>query len=237
METLSIVTTKASAKASRPKYGFSPVPSQIQPPSGSSVSRETSDHRRVGAARRGQRDPDLVERASSRRAGPPASGPPARPAGTGRWCRPTSTATSGRGRCASRGAQVAAAAGEPLRRDPVQRRAGHEDVRAGQLVMAVDDHEVEPRGDPCAGSAPARPPCPAPHRRPTGRGHAAAADQQVRPGRRQGARPHGGERRGPDRRRRPSARAGAAPAPAARARARRPRRDRAPEPAARQSPR
>ena len=60
METLSIVTTIASASASRPKYGFSPVPSHSQAPSGSSTRRNAAMAAGIGAAGRGEREPDAV---------------------------------------------------------------------------------------------------------------------------------------------------------------------------------
>ena len=58
---------------------------------------------------------------------------------------PTSTATSGRGRCARR-RPVRARLGQPGRRGAVQRGAGDDDVGAGQPVMPGDDDLVERGG-------------------------------------------------------------------------------------------
>ena len=78
-----------------------------------------------------------------------------RPGGTGRCCRRSAPRPA-----AAAGAQTGRASqsrrgGQPLRGRPVQCGAGDHDVRAGQLVVAVDHDQVETARIHAAGAAPA----------------------------------------------------------------------------------
>ncbi len=109
IETLSIVTTIASARASMPKYGLSPLPSQTWPPSGTSVSAST----RVTAGSVRREGVTATPTSSARIIAPsrPASSPATAASSRNRpLLPPTSTATSGRRRCANRGRHASAAA-------------------------------------------------------------------------------------------------------------------------------
>ena len=156
METLSSVTTIASASASRPKYGFSPVhvpdpAAERAPAPAASAARAARPVRRDGVSASPTRSRRIIGGELRRRARrPPAASSRNRP-----LLPPTSTATSGRGRCARRGAQSRAASRQPRRRHPVQRGAGDDHVRAGQPVMPVGDHHDRSAAGPCAGAAPA----------------------------------------------------------------------------------
>ena len=98
-----------SASASMPKYGFSPVPSQTCPPSGSSAARSSAVT--AGSVRR---DGVTATPTPSRRiiaTSCPASSPPTAASSRNRpLLPPTSTATSGRFRWAKRSRQASAAA-------------------------------------------------------------------------------------------------------------------------------
>ena len=156
-----------------PKYGFSPVPSHTSAPSGASASVSTPRHRRIGAARGRQRQPDPVAPHHLRPVARPAPPPPATSSRNRPLVPPTSTATSGRGRCASRGAQCSRRRGQPRRRHAVQRGAGDDDVRAGELVVprrprsgrSGAGRSAGAARSRCAPAAAAPPPPPPPCRR------------------------------------------------------------------------
>ena len=99
----------ASASASRPKYGFSPVMSHIQAPSGASVSRSCArtagSVRRDGVSATPTRSLRIISASCRASCAPTAASSRKRP-----LLPPTSTATSGRGRAASRARQASAAA-------------------------------------------------------------------------------------------------------------------------------
>ena len=96
IDTLSAVTTNASAQASSPRYGLSPCMSQIQAPSGrsrrSSTARTAPPVRREGVSATPTRSAAIIR--AIRSASPAASAGPSR---NRPFEPPTSTATSGRG--------------------------------------------------------------------------------------------------------------------------------------------
>ena len=139
------VTTIASASASMPKYGFSPLPVPDPcPPSGCSVVGQHARHRRIGAARGGDHDADTVVPHHRRKLAGQSRTATAASRRTGHCCRPPAPRPAAAVRCASRGARPPPAA---ARRAGVTRCSAvprHHDVRSRQLVMSVHHNQVEP---------------------------------------------------------------------------------------------
>ena len=167
-----------SANASMPKYGLSPVKSHTQPPVGASAARIRSVT--AGSVRRDgvTTTPTLSRSAIVARSAASLRTGIAGPAGNGRCCRPAAPRPAAAGNGASRSRQASASAASALRRHPMQRGAGDEDIRPGQFVMAVGDDQVE-----AADIHPRILHLHHPHRFPPQRrqhrsGHAAAADRQ-----------------------------------------------------------
>ena len=109
IDTLSIVTTIASASPSMAKYGLSPTPSHTQPPTGARAS--VSSRTTAGSVRRDgvTTIPTWSRRAIAARSA--ASRPPTEASSRNRpLLPPTSTATSGRRNVAKRSRQASAAA-------------------------------------------------------------------------------------------------------------------------------
>ncbi len=122
-----MVTTIASARASMPKYGFSPLPSQTQPPSGRDALRDQRGGGRVGAA--GGRD-DHADPVAPHHLGE-FGGEFGRPGASSRkrpLLPPTRTATSGRGSVAKAVRQRSAASA---------RRAGVTRCRAVRVTKTL----------------------------------------------------------------------------------------------------
>ena len=179
IETLSIVTTIASASASMPKYGLSPLPSQTWPPSGASVSASTrvtaGSVRREGVT--ATPTPSLAHHRGKpagefARDGGIQPEPPVAAAHQHRDQRPPQMREPRTPRIRRRR--------KPRRGGAMQRRPRDHDVRPGQFVVPVHHDQVEAaRVHARMLHLHHRPAASAQRRADRGR-HAAAADHQFR---------------------------------------------------------
>ena len=157
------------------------VPSQTQPPSGSSASASArvtaASVRREGVS--ATPDPISAHHVSEPGASSRAHRrvQPETPVGAAYQHRDQRARQMREARRPSRGGLR-----QPLGRDAVQRRAGDDHVRPGHLVMPVDHNEVEPPRVHARMLHLHSPRATPAQRRADGSGHAAAADHQVRPG-------------------------------------------------------
>ena len=161
------------------KYGLSPLPSHTQPPTGASASVNTRTT--AGSVRR---DGVTTTPTWSRRAIAASSAASRPPTDASSWIPAVAAAYQHRDQRPAERRETRPPRlrrrGQPFRRDPVQRGAGHHHVRPGQLIVPVDHDQVEePRvharmlhlHQPCHVAAEGRS---------HGGGRSAAADHQVR---------------------------------------------------------
>ena len=179
------MTTIISASASMPKIRVVADAVPHEGPSGSSLARKLAVAAGSVPPRRRQHEADAVASPSSRPGESARLAATGASSGTAHWCLRRAQPRGPRQMRESRAPQLRRF-GETRRRRPVQRSAGHDDVRARHLIMAVDDDEVEAverharvlHMDPRVGLGHAGPP---PPRRPC---RHSSAQGRARPGQR-----------------------------------------------------